>query len=112
MALLERLQDKGLLKTDSYIGGKWQSSTKTFSVYNPAATHQIVEVSDAESTLAIQAILSARDALDGWKQTSATARAKALLRWYALMIEAQSDLATILTWEQGKPLAEAAQEIA
>ena len=34
-------------------------------------------------------------------------RASVLRRWFDLMMEAQDDLATILTAEQGKPLAEA-----
>jgi succinate-semialdehyde dehydrogenase/glutarate-semialdehyde dehydrogenase len=34
-----------------------------------------------------------------------------LRRWYELMLEHQEDLATIMTCEQGKPLAESRGEI-
>ncbi len=48
----------------------------------------------------------------GWRKRSAKDRAGILRRWFNLMMEAQEDLAQILTAEQGKPLAEARGEVA
>ena len=46
-----------------------------------------------------------------WAAKTAKERANILRRWYELMVEHADDLATILTAEQGKPLAEAKGEI-
>jgi len=35
-----------------------------------------------------------------------------LRKWYELIIESQEDLATLITWENGKPLADARGEVA
>jgi len=47
-----------------------------------------------------------------WRNKTAKERGAILRRWFNLMMEAQEDLAVILTAEQGKPLAEARGEIA
>ena len=47
-----------------------------------------------------------------WRKRSAKERGSLLRKWFNLMMEAQEDLAQILTAEQGKPLAEARGEIA
>ena len=50
--------------------------------------------------------------MKAWAQRTAKDRAQVLRRWHDLMMEHQDDLGTILTAEQGKPLAEAKGEIA
>ncbi len=47
-----------------------------------------------------------------WAKKTAKERAAILRRWYDLMLAHQDDLATIMTAEQGKPLAESKGEIA
>lgn len=39
-------------------------------------------------------------------------RAKLLRKWYDLMVENSADIATLITWENGKPLADAKGEAA
>ena len=58
------------------------------------------------------AIDAAVPAQKAWAATPAKTRAMILRRWYDLVIENTDDLATILTSEMGKPLAEAKGEIA
>ena len=47
-----------------------------------------------------------------WRKRTAKERAACLRKWFNLMMEAQEDLALIMTLEQGKPLAESRGEIA
>jgi succinate-semialdehyde dehydrogenase/glutarate-semialdehyde dehydrogenase len=47
-----------------------------------------------------------------WRQKTAGERANLMRRWFGLMMEAQEDLAQMLTAEQAKPLVEARGEIA
>src|SRR6185437_9907904 len=51
-------------------------------------------------------------ALPAWRARTAKERAQILRRWFDLLMANQEDLATLMTAEQGKPLAEAKGEIA
>lgn len=57
------------------------------------------------------AILAAEAAFASYRKTAARGRARLLRRWYDLMIENADDLATLITLENGKPLAEAKGEV-
>ena len=58
------------------------------------------------------AISAAARARPAWAQAPAATRAGVLVRWDELIREHAEDLATLLTAEQGKPLAEARGEVA
>lgn len=111
--MLEKLKDQQLLKTQAYINGEWVSadSGKTFSVTNPANGAAIADVADlgAEETRA--AIAAADTAMVEWKAMTAKQRAVVLKKWFDLMVEAQEDLALLMTTEQGKPVKEAMGEV-
>jgi succinate-semialdehyde dehydrogenase/glutarate-semialdehyde dehydrogenase len=96
------------------IGGAWlpAASGATFAVTNPATGAALAEVPDAGAGEARAAVDAAGAALPGWAATPAPARAAVLRRAAALMLERQERLATVMTLEQGKPLAEARGEIA
>jgi succinate-semialdehyde dehydrogenase/glutarate-semialdehyde dehydrogenase len=108
------LNDTGLLKSQCYIQGAWVDAedASTLVVLNPADGSSIGTVPNAGQTLAQQAIEGAAQAQMAWKARTAEDRANILRRWYQLMMTHQDDLALIMTWEQGKPLAEAKGEIA
>jgi succinate-semialdehyde dehydrogenase/glutarate-semialdehyde dehydrogenase len=59
-----------------------------------------------------RAIAAASAALPAWRARTAKDRAVILRRWFDLMLQHQEDLATLMTAEQGKPLAESKTEIA
>jgi succinate-semialdehyde dehydrogenase/glutarate-semialdehyde dehydrogenase len=59
-----------------------------------------------------EAIDIASKAFKTWSQTTGKQRHDLLLKWYHALMENQEDLATILTWENGKTYAEAKGEIA
>jgi len=109
-----QISDKKLLRTQAYIDGKWSDadSGETLAVTNPANGKTIANIAKCGTAETRRAIEAADKAWVGWREKSAKERAVILRRWFALMMEAQEDLAQILTAEQGKPLAEAKGEIA
>lgn len=58
------------------------------------------------------AILAAADAFPAFRTKTGRERAKLLRKWYDLMVDNTEDLATLITWENGKPLADAKGEVA
>jgi succinate-semialdehyde dehydrogenase/glutarate-semialdehyde dehydrogenase len=58
-----------------------------------------------------EAIAAANGIWPEWRAMTAHERARIVRRWYDLIVEHQDDLATIMTLEQGKPLAEARGEV-
>ena len=109
-----KLRDPDLLRTRAFIGGAWVDAAAggTHPVLNPA-THEVigtVPVMGAGETR--RAIQAASDAFPAWAARTAKERALILRRWYELLMANQEDLATLMTAEQGKPLAEAKGEIA
>jgi succinate-semialdehyde dehydrogenase/glutarate-semialdehyde dehydrogenase len=98
---------------DLLIGGAWLPAAHDarFAVTNPATGAHLADVSDAGAAEAQAAIDAAAAAQPSWGATPAPARAAILRRAAALMHEQQERLATIMTLEQGKPLAEARGEI-
>jgi len=107
------LKDTGLLKSQCYINGAWVDAAdgSTIAVLNPATGSHIGSVPNAGKDLTQQAIDGAAQAQAEWKVRTAEDRARILRRWYELMLTHQDDLALIMTYEQGKPLAEAKGEI-
>ncbi len=107
------LKDPGLLAERAYAGGEWVDGEKgTFEVRNPARGDVIANVADLSRAQVAQAIAAAETAQKDWAQWTGKERAAVLRRWFDLMVANAEDLATILTAEQGKPLAEAKGEIA
>jgi len=103
-----QLANPELLRTDSFIAGQWQKATSRFAVLNPATRDVIAEVAQADVQAAIAAAASAQPE---FARTTAAERAAFLGRWHQLVLANIIDLATILTAEQGKPVAEAQAEI-
>ncbi|WP_243613694.1 NAD-dependent succinate-semialdehyde dehydrogenase [Shimia aestuarii] len=107
------LKDPTLLETRAYIGGEWvDGANGTFEVTNPARGDVIANVADLDRAQVANAIAKANAAQKDWAKWTGKERAAVLRKWFDLMMENQADLATILTAEMGKPLAEAAGEIA
>lgn len=109
-----QINDGGLLKTQAYVDGQWidADSGETLAVQNPATGETVAEIARCGTAETRRAIEAAEKAQVGWRQKSAKERAAILRQWYVLMMDAQDDLAQIMTAEQGKPLAEAKGEIA
>ena len=105
------LKDPSLLKTQAYVNGRWIDGEKTFPVYNPATGELVANVTDLGPSDVADAVDAAHAAQPAWAAKTGKERAAVLRRWFDLMVENADDLATILTAEMGKPLAEARGEI-
>ena len=106
------LQDPSLLRENLYIAGNWAEGGKGRSdVTDPATGAVIARMAQADESDVRRAIDAAAAAAPAWGATTALERSRILRRWYDLIVANADDLATILTAEQGKPLAEARGEI-
>ncbi len=100
-----------LLRNGHYIGGKWQTGSKTYPVNNPATGEVIIDVARGGAPEAEQAVAAAAGAFAAWRALTAKERSIKVRRWGELMLEHRDALAELLTREQGKPLAEARGEV-
>ncbi|MDF9392045.1 MULTISPECIES: NAD-dependent succinate-semialdehyde dehydrogenase [Methylococcus] len=107
------LAQPDLLHTQCLIDGQWvgADSSRTLPVTNPATGEILAEVPALGAAETARAIAAAGRAWTGWRSATARKRAMVLRRWYELILNQSEDLARILTAEQGKPLAEARNEI-
>ena len=108
-----QLQDTRLFRQQAFIDGQWcdADSGAQLQVVNPATRQILGHIPDMGAAETRQAIAAASAALPAWRALTAQNRSELLLRWYALMLEHQEDLALLMTSEQGKPLGEAKGEI-
>ncbi|MCQ8896819.1 NAD-dependent succinate-semialdehyde dehydrogenase [Limnobacter humi] len=105
------LSNPALLQTQPFINGAFVPCNQTFPVDNPATGATIAEVGNASVEQTSQAIEHADQAFQSWKNTTAKSRAQLLRKWFDLIVANTTDLATLMTLEQGKPLAEAKGEV-
>ncbi|MGG6895043.1 NAD-dependent succinate-semialdehyde dehydrogenase [Rhizobium sp. BR 315] len=113
-SLRGRLKDPSLLIDKALIGGKWVAASeaaKTFDVFNPSTGETIAVLPDMNRVEVDRAIEAAHGAQKQWAKKTGKERAAILRNLFELMIANADDLATILTTEMGKPLAEARGEI-
>ena len=111
--MIKQLSDPGLFHQQCYINGEWRDAVngETLEVSNPANNEVLGTTPEMGATETQQAIDAAAEAFKSWKKTTAKERSDILRRWFELMLVHKEDLATIMTLEQGKPLAEARGEI-
>ncbi|WP_447043990.1 NAD-dependent succinate-semialdehyde dehydrogenase [Vreelandella sp. H-I2] len=111
---MEALKETQLYCPFAYIDGSWVAadSGEQITVLNPATGESIGDIPRLGKAETERAIDAADAALPAWRALTAQERADLLLKWHDLMLEHQQDLAMLMTYEQGKPLKEAAGEIA
>ncbi len=107
------LRETTLFRQQCYVAGAWidADSGAVSTIVNPATGAVLGSVPELGAAETRRAIEAAHAAWSSWRKLTAQARATILRRWHGLMLEHQEDLATLLTLEQGKPLAEARGEI-
>ncbi|BBO78501.1 glutarate-semialdehyde dehydrogenase DavD [Desulfosarcina widdelii] len=112
--LNRKLKDPSLIRQKCCIDGQWQDADngETIDVTNPASGEVIGMVPRMGTHETRRAIEAANLALPAWRAKTAAERCAVVRKWYELLMANQEDLATIMTAEQGKPLAESRAEIA
>jgi succinate-semialdehyde dehydrogenase / glutarate-semialdehyde dehydrogenase len=108
------LQDPSLLREQCFVNGQWApaDSGRTRTILNPANNSVFAHVPDMGEAETHRAIEGAHDAWPAWRSRTSRERSVFLRKWHDLILAHTDDLALIMTYEQGKPLAEARGEIA
>ncbi len=108
-----KLRDGELFCSRCYVNGQWLESRegRRLRVFDPASGERIGSVPAFGRSETAAAITAAHAAWAPWRALTARERARLLRRWYDLIIANLDDLARIMTREQGKPLAEAREEV-
>lgn len=94
-----------------YIGGEWRKTTETLPIINPADETIIGSVAVAQTSDLEDALGAAADGFRIWSKTSPWRRCEIILKAAALLRERSEEIATSITLENGKPLAEARLEV-
>ena len=96
-----------------YIDGSWSkaSGSRSHPILNPATGDAIGQVPVAEKADLDRALAAADKGFKAWKKVSAFDRYKLMRKAADILRSRADDIATIMTMEQGKPLAEAKGEI-
>jgi succinate-semialdehyde dehydrogenase / glutarate-semialdehyde dehydrogenase len=92
-----------------FIDGKWRpaASGKTIPVINPATEEPIGTVAHAAKSDLDEALASAEKGFKTWRNISSYERSKVMRKAADLIRERADKIATLMTMEQGKVLAEA-----
>src|SRR4029453_4151707 len=98
-----------------YIGGEWRAGGGggggSLEVIAPATEEPLCEVADGTPEDAMAALDAAVETQREWAGSPPNDRAGVLWKAFELLVERADDLATLMTLEMGKPVAESKAEI-
>ncbi|OXS28033.1 MAG: succinate-semialdehyde dehydrogenase (NADP(+)) [Desulfovibrio sp. MES5] len=108
------LNDPSLFREQCYVNGQWidADDKSVIKVDNPSKGEIIGSVPKFGAAETRRAIDAAEAAWAGWRALTPKERGAYLIKWNDLIQENKQDLARILSYEQGKPVAESLGEIA
>ncbi|KAK4204033.1 Aldehyde/histidinol dehydrogenase [Triangularia verruculosa] len=109
-----KLRDPSLFKQNvCYVNGEWipAKSAKTFEVHDPATDQLIGTCPEFTAEDTRNAISHAETAFESFRHKTGRERSKILRKWYDLVVKNADDLAALITWENGKPTADAKGEV-
>ncbi|HGN0145340.1 TPA: NAD-dependent succinate-semialdehyde dehydrogenase [Proteus mirabilis] len=108
-----KITDNPYFREQGYIDGIWcdAKSKDTVEVIDPATNQPIGTVPNMATEEAKAAVDAAAKALPTWRALTAHQRSTLLQRWFQLIQDNKRQLAELMTFEQGKPVAEAEGEI-
>ncbi len=100
--------------TRLFIGGQWREAEDgaRFDVHDPATGGVLTRVADASVADGKAALDAAVAAQADWARSAPRDRAELLRAAYELVVARTDELATLMTLEMGKPIAEARGEVA
>ena len=96
-----------------FINGQWLTAEDrdTLAVINPASGKTLGRLPMATHTDLNQALVTAHDSFTLWRNTVPDQRARIMKKAAALMRDRAEHIATLMTLEEGKPLAESRDEV-
>jgi succinate-semialdehyde dehydrogenase / glutarate-semialdehyde dehydrogenase len=99
--------------TELFVGGQWRAAENAarFDVESPATGEVLAAVADASPADGRAALDAAVEAQHHWADTAPRERAEILRSAWELTMERREQLASLMTAEMGKPLAEARGEV-
>ncbi|WP_179475414.1 NAD-dependent succinate-semialdehyde dehydrogenase [Mycolicibacterium vinylchloridicum] len=106
---IERLLSS--VPTGLWIGGEERPGSSTFEVFDPSNDSVITSVADATAADAVAALDAACAAQAQWAATPARERGEILRSVFETIIARADDLATLMTLEMGKVVAESLGEV-
>jgi succinate-semialdehyde dehydrogenase/glutarate-semialdehyde dehydrogenase len=100
--------------TRLFIDGQWRdaSGARTLAVFDPSSGALITEVADASVEDGLDAVAAASRAAPAFARMPARERAEILRRCFELMLRDKEYLAGLISFENGKSLADARGEVA
>lgn len=109
---LQNLRRRDFVAGAALIDGRWIAGEQREAVVDPATGEGIADVARCSAVDMTLAIAAAERAFAAWRALLPAKRGAILRSWASLMLNHSEELAILVTSEQGKPLAEARQEIA
>ncbi|MCG5431019.1 NAD-dependent succinate-semialdehyde dehydrogenase [Mycobacterium sp. MYCO198283] len=97
--------------TGLWIGGEERPGSKQFDVHDPATDEVLVSVADATADDAIAALDAAVAVQAQWAATPARTRGELLRAVFEAITAQADDIATLMTLEMGKVVAESKSEV-
>ncbi|MCK1665847.1 NAD-dependent succinate-semialdehyde dehydrogenase [Bradyrhizobium sp. 153] len=108
---LQNLSRRDFTVGAALVDGCWVSGEQKDTVVDPANGDEIAEVAHCSAADMNRAISAADRSFPAWRALLPSQRGAILRLWASLMLAHAEELAILVTSEQGKPLAEARQEI-
>lgn len=100
-----------LLKSKAFVNGEWVASSQSYDVSNPATNEKIGSVPAMSQSEVREAIATAGAAQMEWSLRTGNERGQVIRRWLDTVKGHRNALATLVTLESGKVLAEALGEV-
>ena len=94
-----------------YLNGQWRSTETSVAVRNPATGEAFDAVCTFSRSGVEQAIADAHAAFPAWRKLTARARGDYLRKIADILEQRSSDIARLITQENGKPLTQSAGEV-
>jgi succinate-semialdehyde dehydrogenase/glutarate-semialdehyde dehydrogenase len=100
-----------MVPTGIWIGGEERSADSTFDVTNPATDEVLISIANATAADAIAALDAACAVQETWAATPARERGEVLRSVFETITDKADDIATLMTLEMGKVVAESLGEV-
>ncbi|KAK5045759.1 hypothetical protein LTR84_008851 [Exophiala bonariae] len=107
------LRDQSLLHGQAYVNGRWieSKSGKRFDVIDPGTGQKFASCAAASALDVDDCVKASQGAFQIYRHVNPRQIAKWLLAWHDLIVQARDDIAKIVVYETGKPMAEALLEV-